>query len=403
MNAFSGEPRFCSGDELTKHLRALIEGSSKIDIATAWVSKSSILKLLVSAGIKAAIRMVVGVGGYTTDPVVLRRLGSHPSISLKIYGSPDPPLFHPKLYTFQHLFFRRVLVGSMNLTNAGTTQNIESMLSTEDKNGAAGREFERFWNSPNAIPFDQFDLKAYEEKRAVMLAAVKAVGAAEVLEADVVESAENRIQIDALMEGWRSYVQELTASGHLEGHQRVLAVREGFIKRDWSVDFTKDELDIMFGTAEYYAFGRLSALKQNQSQFQGSEHAYIRRQMGAILDKVLALRHFQRPIVRGLVQQLIDIPYCGPALATRLLILARPDLFVVVNGKSFEGLQEKFGLFVSNQNFKADNYVVLLEKIHSQAWFMSQEPEDLDERKLWQARAALVDVLVYREKPESDN
>jgi HKD family nuclease len=403
MKAFSGEPRFYSGDELRKHLRTLIETASVIDIATAWVSESNLLKLLVSAGTKATIRMIVGVGGYTTDPGVLKKLGAHPNLTLKIYGHPEPPLFHPKLYLFQYQFFRRALVGSMNFTNAGTTKNIESMLSIEDKHGTAGQEFERFWNSSEAVAFDKFDLVGYEAVRRPLLAKVKAVGAADVLEVDVAESAESRIELDTLREGWKTYVKELIASGHLKGHKRVLSVRNQFIDRDWSQQLTKDELDIMFGTGDYSAFGRLSALKQNQSQFQGAEHSKVRKQIGGILEKVSKLRYFQAPIVRGLVEQLINVPYCKAALATRLLILARPDLFVVVNDKSFEGLQERFGMFVSSHSFKAERYVALLDKIHSQPWYKSPEPEEPEEQELWLARAALIDVLVYREKPGSDD
>jgi HKD family nuclease len=399
VNAFSGEPRFYSGDELKKHLRALIESASKIDIATAWVSESNVLKLLASQAATAPVRLVVGVGGYTTDPVVLKKLGTHPDITLKIYGGPEPPLFHPKLYVFQHQHFRRTLVGSMNLTNAGTTKNIESVLSIEDKNGTAGQEFERFWMSSEAVPFEKFDLRAYEAKRRALLAAVKEIGAAEVLEADVVASAESRVELDALKEGWKSFVQQLINSGHLEGHRRVLNVRNQFIGRDWSKELTKDELHVMFGTSDYYAFGRLSAAKQNQSQFQGSENSKVRKHMGALLEKASKLASFQRPIVKGLVQQLIDVPFCGPALATRLLVLARPDLFVVVNRKSFEGLHDLFGHIGSDKDFRAESYVDLLEKIYSQPWYRSPEPEDPVEKELWQARAALLDVLVYREKP----
>jgi len=403
VNAFSLDPHFCSGDELRKHLRLLIESSSKIDIATAWVSDSNILKFLISDGIKAHIRMVVGVGGYMTDPVVLKRLGTHPNIALRIHGGPEPPLFHPKLYVFQHQHFHRTLIGSMNFTKAGTMKNIESMFSTNNTNRSAGPEFERYWNSPQVVPFDQFDLKSYEEKRRVKLAAVKAAGAAEVLEEDVAASAESQVEIDILKEGWKAYVQQLFSSENLEGHRRVLAVRKQFIDRDWSKDFTEDELKIMFGLSPYYAFGSLKQLKLNESQFQGGVNIARRKEIGEILNKVSKLQYFQGPIVRGLVEQLIGVPYCKSALATRLLILARPDWFVVVNKKSFEGLKERFGFFVTNEDFKAESYVALLEKIHSQPWFRSPEPEDTAERELWQARVALIDVLVYREKFGSDD
>ena len=71
------------------------------------------------------------------------------------------------------------------------------------------------------MPFDQFNLNSYEEKRRAMLAAVKAAGAAKVLEEDIASSAESQVEIDILKEGWKAYVQQLFASDHLEGHRRV--------------------------------------------------------------------------------------------------------------------------------------------------------------------------------------
>jgi hypothetical protein len=46
MKGYSGESRFFFGAELGQHLRELIEGAIKIRIATAWISDSQILSLL---------------------------------------------------------------------------------------------------------------------------------------------------------------------------------------------------------------------------------------------------------------------------------------------------------------------------------------------------------------------
>lgn len=56
----------------------------------AWISESGILKLLVSAGTKPSIRLVVGAGGYMTDPVELKEPGTHPSVALKFYDAAEP-------------------------------------------------------------------------------------------------------------------------------------------------------------------------------------------------------------------------------------------------------------------------------------------------------------------------
>ena len=114
------------------------------------------------------------------------------------------------------------------------------------------------------------------------------------------------------------------------------------------------------------------------------------------------MKHLERPLVEKIVTQLLDIPFCKAALATRRLVIVRPDFFVVVNKKSFEGLQERFGLFVTDQDFDAKKYVDLLETIHSQPWYQTTEPEDHTDKELWQARASLIDILVYRDRHGED-
>ncbi len=409
MKGYSGESRFYFGAELRNHLRDLTDGATKVDIATAWVSNSDALKLLVSQTQRsAAIRMVVGVGLFATDPAVLKWLGSTAGIELRVHGCVEPPLFHPKLYVFQRQHWHRVLIGSMNFTNAGTTKNIESVLSFEDKSRTAVQEFERFWKSPIAVPFDQFDLTSYEARRRSVLSDVKNIGATDILEVDVAATADGQVRPDPLHEGWKEYVKELKAVPeiHLEHYRRVLAVRTQLVNRNWSLELNKAELDIMFGIDPYYAFGHLAVLKQNQSQFQGAKNIVRRHQIGEALKKATTLQGFQRPIVEGIVEQLLNVPYCGAALATRLLVLARPDFFVVVNQKSFEGLRKRFKLSGSDTELTTEltarTYVDLLEKIQKEKWFQSPEPADSSEREFWKARAALIDSLVYRETSTTD-
>ena len=406
VNVFTGEPRFYSGQELRNHLRDLVIGSTKIDIASAWVSASATLQLLNSDGTRAKVRIVVGVGGYNTDPVVLKKLDSRSNIELKIHGTAtSTPLFHPKLYSFQQAHFVRMIIGSMNLTKAGATQNIESMLSITCKKEQIDQEFERFWNSPDVVPFASFDLRDYDVKRRTVLAAVKAANATDVLDADVAESAESRVEINALKEDWSAFLKGLKNSQNgIDDYRTVLGVRQQLIGRDWSRDFTKTELAIMFGLPPYCAFGHLSALNRNQSKFQGPENLIKRQQIGNGLKAAAKLTHFNAPIVEGIVRQLLEVPFCKAALTTRLLVLARPDFFVVVNVKSFEGLQDLYGLKGTNLDFSASNYIKLLQQIHSTGWYRSPEPQDAFEREVWQARASLVDALVYREKfVESDD
>jgi Holliday junction resolvasome RuvABC DNA-binding subunit len=110
----------------------------------------------------------------------------------------------------------------------------------------------------------------------------------------------------------------------------------------------------------------------------------------------MAMKVFQEPMVQKVFENLTAINGCGSALATRLLLLARPDWFVVVNKKSFEGLTKRFGMPVP-QTVTAKLYAELLGKVQAQPWWKSLEPEIESELTLWKYRAALIDPLVYNE------
>ncbi len=59
--------------------------------------------------------------------------------------------------------------------------------------------------------------------------------------------------------------------------------------------------------------------------------------LGAVLQEAAAMKRFEEPLVQKVFENLCKIDGCGPALATRLLVLARPDILIVVNKKSHQG------------------------------------------------------------------
>ena len=85
----------------------------------------------------------------------------------------------------------------------------------------------------------------------------------------------------------------------------------------------------------------------------------------------------------------------GPAAATRLLTLARPDFLVSVNGASATRLGKLFSGNPKTPSSLANDYVGLLKWVYDQPWFSARRPDDQWERKIWNCRAALLDAFVY--------
>ena len=94
--------------------------------------------------------------------------------------------------------------------------------------------------------------------------------------------------------------------------------------------------------------------------------------------------------------KITDIKNLGPANATRLLALARPDRIVSINGGSRDGLAEYFKLNLKGDPLPSERYRSLLDRLYEKPWFNGPGPEAPCESNIWSMRAALMDCFVYR-------
>jgi hypothetical protein len=390
-------PKLLSEANLALRLNELIESSSSIDIATAWISLWDGTQTLLEAARKkkVTLRILVGIGGYLTDPQHLKAIAEN--AELRIYGKPTGKLFHPKLFLFKGTKQSICWVGSANFTHHGFHKNTEVIAEFPDIEEVGKGEFERLWNSDEARPFALFDLDGYADKRTALLKSVpESISAALNLPVNTIEPNEN---LDFLMGDWAGFADRLRQikpdigkGFDLEEWLYVLENRNGFVQRNWEDDLTPIDLKMMYGMNPFAPFGRLDA--RNKGKFIGAEGKQRRREIGRALRDIASMKLFQAPLVQGAYENLRSVDGCGHALATRLLTLARPDWFVVVNKKSIEGLSRKLDVPLK-LSLTAKIYAELLEKIQRSPWCNSPEPNDSEERRWWKYRTALIDPLVY--------
>jgi hypothetical protein len=100
------------------------------------------------------------------------------------------------------------------------------------------------------------------------------------------------------------------------------------------------------------------------------------------------------PILGGdILAEMCGVRGMGRSFAIRLLALARPDGFVMVNNKSADWLRLATGLSLAG---KWRSYCHLPEWLDRQAWYRAAEPATALDLRLWRIRAALLDAFAYQ-------
>jgi hypothetical protein len=88
-------------------------------------------------------------------------------------------------------------------------------------------------------------------------------------------------------------------------------------------------------------------------------------------------------------------PFGQLAVASRLLCLRRPDVFVCLDSKNRDGLLKTLG--VSGKDVSLDTYWdAVIAPLHETEWWQSERPKsNSTEQTVWDGRVAMVDALFY--------
>jgi len=105
----------------------LAKNADKISIATAFLSEGGINTVKNYFSHKPT-QIVCGINGYISDVDKLNQHDSnYKTFEGRIYAG-DEPMFHPKLYMFEHGKFATILLGSANFTGGGLIENNEIVV-----------------------------------------------------------------------------------------------------------------------------------------------------------------------------------------------------------------------------------------------------------------------------------
>ena len=391
-------------DALLKRLVGLLNDSTHVDIAVAWVGPGLAVDSLLEHAETTETRIAVGLSGNATEPATIRRLMEHDNVELRVVPAPPGGIFHSKFYRFGGQKRAICWIGSANFTRGGFGGNAELMNEFSDRNGAGGAWFEDLWQGLDEDPGPA--IAHYEEHYKPPRPGAYRGGEREWQEElprlqDIDTWGKFVASLHVLDDychhcefGW-DVLGETYSYLHTIGAGRELARRENWENFSWRDRNILCGLGHLDDTGEWGLLGNLRGAGRVVNAFtppvDDAAKNHILEQIGVVVGDVDGDFVAAAQAAVASIRQLYRF---GPAAATRFLTLARPDCLVSVNRASEVGLGEFAGLRQVGF-YLANNYGALLRKVYVTEWFNATEPDDALEREIWRCRAALVDAFVY--------
>jgi hypothetical protein len=406
-------------ETLLAALEERLASADAVDLAVAWAGPGKAFTKIIEFARRSPgrLRAIVGIAGNATYPRVLHDL--HRDAALRIPNS--SPLFHPKLYLFRKGSQAAAWVGSANLTRCGFEQNAELVSVVVDDGSYAGW-FNDWWKSLDEDPSETIKRYSAAWKPPSRPGEREGTDAGRV--AGPVAEHEFRRLLGSVSD-WKSFVEALRiASAYWRGWYGVSVDGEDqswlntitlgneiVRRRSWS-DLSKNDYRLLMGievdvdgvSAGYGLLGSMKGAGDAKNVFNeaSAENLRIREQIRAALQPAIEadVSSF-REAALDFIRVVEGFQGFSGAVATRLLALARPDIAVSVNKGSRDSLAAwsglpKSALSKSGSGKRGASYGSLLDFLAEQEWYSSPAPKGTYEKGLADARAALLDCLVYK-------
>lgn len=390
--------------KIDKALVSLIKKYDSYYIATAWASVGfdAFQELLDNQeNIK---KMVVGLHFYQTHPDFIQRFMSNKKVKYILNSS---GIYHPKFYLFvNNKNDWECLIGSANFTKSALSKNSEVVihLTSKDEDSKSiykslKKTIKEYWATSELMNEDELSnyrnlWKKNQRKINVLKEKFGSSKKAKPLLKSGVysltwEEFYNKIQHDEyhsfngrlrLLKKAREYFEEYNSFEMMsEMQRRKLA---GIITKNQNTS------DIDWGW-----FGSMKGAGRFQNRINENN-----KHISLALAKIPLSGVVTREDFNNFVQEFnLAFPEGGSgiAIASRLLAMKRPDVFVCLDDRNKVELCNDFG--ISRPSTFDAYWDDIIERIQNSVWWSINKPSDKTEAEAWLGRVAMLDVLFYNE------
>src|ERR1022692_1084587 len=388
--------------EFTSTLRDLMRRFDRYRWSVAWASVGFALYDELLQRQDRIEQLVVGTHFYQTHPDFLDAFHGHSNVRFVL--QPDG-VFHPKLYLFETDADKwSCIVGSANFTGGAFSSNVEVGVLFDSEAPRARETYRaltgtlaRHWKT--AAPTTSAQIERYRHlwkrnrDRTQKLSGKFGTGA------------KGKPLVDVPLFGlsWPTFVRRVRAEkGHaLRKRLAVLAAIGRLFQTGLSFSaLSADDRRKVAGFApekemQWRYFGSMVGAGRFKHAVNSNDTNLAAALDGIPLEGLVTndryrtyVESFRKAFPKG---------GDGIAVATRLLCMKRPDMFLCFDSKNRRKLCEEFGIAQSNMSYER-YWEQVIERVRETEWWNSSCPASVEEGKIWRGRTALLDSLYYEPK-----
>lgn len=383
--------------KLARELTRCIANHDRLSFAVAWATRTKVYDTLLAR--RDAIESgVIGTHFYQTDPQVLDDFSDDGRVRFVLQPS---GVFHPKIFLFRSGRRFDAFVGSANLTHGAMSRNSEAVihLSQDDEGAVSVRD-----ELAEAIrTYRGMGRKVQDEDVDVYRAAYKRMRRSRERLDGTYGSARSTspLESEVMRMSWKQYIAEIRDAGddHLRNRIALLKdIRTQFQRTPRFEDMDVDVRAMIAGlpnsrTGSQGYFGSMRGDGYFHKAVKSSP-AGISAALDCIpLEEPVTRQHYDRfvelfaPAVAGERQR--------PGVASRLLAMKRPDLFVCISKRNRTALARDFSIAASRIDFDL-YWSAIAERIRDARWWSHPQPSLGRELEIWRGRSAMLDAIFYQ-------
>ncbi|WP_027037088.1 phospholipase D family protein [Mesorhizobium ciceri] len=396
------EVEFLNTEALRRRLQSFIEEYSEFHWAVAWGACSPLSERLFEHRTKFR-NVTFGVAFSQTDPDIVDALVGVPNA----YVATKFPrgTYHPKVYGFRRGKWAAAIIGSANFTHGGLGHNHEAavaIIGTAEERALV--DILQF--AETSANYGQEVTKAYA---AAYRASCKRAAGLPKPPRNPVPTMTDAANAELLTMEWADYLRRMRASrAHNVGQSLELLgiARRWFAEKLSFANFSPPRRKAVAGIIGKYQktdaeldrdwgwFGSMRGMGDFANRIENNDRSLARAIDGIPRSGEVTRPQYERFCVLFRQAFAGSARTGGVPTATRLLAMKRPDTFLCVCRPNIVAAADALGF--ARTTLDLDNYWErVVEPIRLSVWYNVDKPDGTN-GELWEARAAMLDVLFYR-------